>query len=353
MNGWGPRAGRLLGLALVLLATAMLPPAGPLRGHQPVLGQVALADNDLDMDRESSDAVPTQPVTTGQLVQPTPSAPPIRRVGGTYVPVLLYHYIRYPIPGDRVGFGLSVPPPMFHQQMEYLAANGFHVISLHQAVQAVLGQGRLPSRPIVLTFDDGYADFFYQAVPELRRWGFTATSFVITGRVGWSSYMTWSQISAADAMGFTIGAHTVDHYAIAALPPARAEWEMQQSRDTLAAVLGHPIRDFAYPYGSFNGYDTVLARQLGFECAVSTISGAWHWRDELYYMYRLRIGGGFTMYDFARWIGGPAYRPGVTATPPPVATPTPSPTPSPTASPPSTPSPTASPTLSISPSASR
>lgn len=346
MNGWwGPRAGRLIGLALVLLATAMLPPAGPLRGPHPALEQVALADSDLDMDRESSDSVGVPPVTTGQRMQPVPSVP-VRRVGGTYVPILLYHYIRYPIPGDRLGFGLSVPPPMFHQQMQYLAANGFHVISLHQAVQAVLGQGGLPSRPIVLTFDDGYADFFYQAVPELRRWGFTATSFVITGRVGWSGYMSWSQISAADAMGFTIGAHTVDHYAIAALPPARAQWEMQQSRDTLAAVLGHPIRDFAYPYGSFNGYDTVLARQLGFECAVSTISGAWHWRDELYYMYRLRIGGGFTMYDFARWIGGPVYRPGVTATPPPVATPAPSPSSA------STPSPTASPSPSISPSPS-
>jgi peptidoglycan/xylan/chitin deacetylase (PgdA/CDA1 family) len=248
------------------------------------------------------------------------------RAGGTFVPILLYHYIRYPIPGDPQGFGLSVTPPMFHQQMQYLAANGYHVISLHDAVQAVLGTQRLPSRPVVLTFDDGYEDFFTAAVPELRQWGFAATSFVITGRVGSPSYMSWFEIQAADSMGFTIGAHTVHHVMLASLPPAQARWEMQQSRDTLAAVLGHPILDFAYPYGSFNSYDMAAAKDLGFECAVATVGSPWHWRDELFYMNRLRIGGGFAMYDFARWLGGPPYRPGVTATPP-----TPTPTPTPTA----------------------
>jgi peptidoglycan/xylan/chitin deacetylase (PgdA/CDA1 family) len=266
------------------------------------------------------------------------------RAGGTFIPILLYHYIRYSIPGDRQGFGLSVTPPMFHQQMQYLAANGYHVLSLHDAVQAVLGTGRLPSRPVVLTFDDGYEDFFTAAVPELRQWGFTATSFVITGRVGWTSYMTWSEIQAADAMGFTIGAHTVHHAMLASLPPAQVRWEMQQSRDTLAAVLGHPILDFAYPYGSFNPYDMAVAKDLGFECAVSTIGSPWHWRDELFYMNRLRIGGGFAMWDFARWLGGPPYRPGVTATPP-TPTPAPTPTATPTPMPPLTsPGPAATPT---------
>lgn len=351
MIAWMPRAGRLAALALTLLATAALPPGSPLRVAAPKPQPVYAGVDHLFIDERDPGAIVARP-DVGQRVQPSPA--PVFRRGGTYVPVLLYHYIRYPPPGDRLGFGLSVPPPMFHQQMQYLAANGFHVISLHEAVQAVLGRGRLPSRPIVLTFDDGYADFYYAAVPELRLWGFTATSFVVTGRVGWAGYMTWSQISAIDAMGFTVGAHTVDHWALAGLSYAQARWEMQQSRDTLATVLGHPILDFAYPYGSFNATDIALARQLGFECAVSTIASPWHWPDELYYMYRLRIGGGFTMYDFARWIGGPAYRPGVTATPPPpAATPTPNATPAPTPTPtptPAAPSPSPSP---VSPSPSK
>jgi peptidoglycan/xylan/chitin deacetylase (PgdA/CDA1 family) len=345
-----PRVWRLLGLALVLFAAGLIPPGEPAGsaaapGHVLATAADAVdgADYDPDLDRPMAihvKVVPHPPVLiTIERARPTPAP----RLGGTYVPILLYHYIRYPIPGDRQGFGLSVPPPMFHQQMQYLAANGFHVISLHDAVEAVLGRQRLPSRPVVLTFDDGYADFFTAAVPELRYWGFTATSFVVTGRIGWASYMTWSEIQAADAMGFTIGAHTVHHVALSSLPAAQARWEMQQSRDTLAAVLGHPILDFAYPYGSLNGSLMATAHDLGFECAVSTIGSPWHWRDELYYMYRLRIGGGFTMYDFARWVGGPPYRPGASATPPPAVIPTPasapSPTPAPTAS--SRPSPAA------------
>jgi peptidoglycan/xylan/chitin deacetylase (PgdA/CDA1 family) len=342
-----PRVWRLLGLALVLGAAGLLPPAGSGgRSASPaaVLAAPDQADgagDDSELDRPLALPVTITPRPTGVVMveraRPTPSP----RVGGTSVPILLYHYIRYPVPGDRQGFGLSVPPPMFHQQMEYLAANGFHVISLHDAVQAVLGRQRLPSRPVVLTFDDGYADFFTEVVPELRYWGFTATSFVVTGRVGWASYMTWSEIQAADAMGFTIGAHTVHHGMLTTLSPAQARWEMQQSRDTLAAVLGHPILDFAYPYGSFNDYDIATARDLGFECAVSTIGSPWHWRDELHYMYRLRIGGGFTMYDFARWVGGPPYRPGAFATPPPSVTPSPTPTPTPSPSPTASPSPIA------------
>jgi peptidoglycan/xylan/chitin deacetylase (PgdA/CDA1 family) len=351
MAGWVRRAPRFLVLPLVLILAGLLPPGPPVR---PVASAPAavFADEDVrdlfvDSGRDDqTPPVPPAPSTTGERAQPSPTPLSVTwRAGGTFIPILLYHYIRYSIPGDRQGFGLSVTPPMFHQQMQYLAANGYHVLSLHDAVQAVLGTGRLPSRPVVLTFDDGYEDFFTAAVPELRQWGFTATSFVITGRVGWTSYMTWSEIQAADAMGFTIGAHTVHHAMLASLAPAQARWEMQQSRDTLAAVLGHPILDFAYPYGSFNTYDMAVARDLGFECAVATFGSPWHWRDELFYMNRLRIGGGFAMYDFARWLGGPPYRPGITTTPPtppppPTGTATPSPIPLTSPTPAATPTPT-------------
>ena len=84
----------------------------------------------------------------------------------------MYHYIRVnPDPRDRVGFALSVTPAAFHAQMDYLARNHFHVIPLSQAVAAIRTHGPLPSRPVVLTFDDGYADFYTAAVPEMRRTG--------------------------------------------------------------------------------------------------------------------------------------------------------------------------------------
>jgi peptidoglycan/xylan/chitin deacetylase (PgdA/CDA1 family) len=222
----------------------------------------------------------------------------------TYVPVLMYHYIRInPDPHDRLGFNLSVTPAMFRAQLDYLAQNGFNVLSLHQAVEAIRLHRALPSRPVVLTFDDGYADFYATAVPELRAHGFTATEFVATGLVGRSGYMTWPQIRSAETMGFTMGAHTVNHVALAGVAPARALWEMRQSKLTLEAMLGHPILDFAYPYGSFNASVAANARQLGFECAVSTVPGTRHWGATLMALYRVRIGGGTSLATFAQLVG--------------------------------------------------
>jgi len=342
------------GVLLLLFLAAALP--GTAIAHQAPLGAISVvarasADENDDHDGFMEHSSPPLPAPTaaaliGELVVKKAVIPmgPV-----TYVPILYYHYIRInPNPRDRVGFGLSTPPAAFRAQMQYLSDHGFHVVSLHRAVMAIQNHSGLPSRPLVLTFDDGYADFFSNAVPILQSYGFTATSFVITGRMGWAGYMTPSQIVAADSMGFTIGAHTVDHVALAAQVPARASWEIRQSKLTLEALLGHPVRDFAYPYGSFNLYDMAQARSLGFETAVSTLSGTWHSAGQLFELSRVRVGGGLPLAYFANLVGGPRPTsaefagPGVAPTSPPApnAAPTPSPAPAPTPTPTPAPSPT-------------
>jgi peptidoglycan/xylan/chitin deacetylase (PgdA/CDA1 family) len=313
MSKWTARATRGGTLALLLLLPALLAGTGlsPVASVGPVV--LGVASNDRDEPNSlfavrtaapAASALPEPELLVAELARktaPTPSGPV------TYVPILYYHYIRInPNPRDRVGFGLSTPPAMFREQMQYLADHGFHVISLHQAVTAIKNHSGLPSRPVVLTFDDGYQDFFTTAVPILRSHGFTATSFVISGRMGWGGFMTPSQVVAADAMGFTIGAHTVDHVALAAQAPARASWEIKQSKLTLEELLGHPVLDFAYPYGSFNQYDMAQARSLGFETALSTLYGAFHSAGQLFELSRMRIGGGLPLTYFARMLGGPA-----------------------------------------------
>ena len=341
-------------LVLLLLLAAVLPGTGLARqAPLPAISVVSVAaadpSDDPDgfiVDHSARPAPnPTAAPLLGELVAKKAFVP----VGPvTSVPILYYHYIRInPNPRDRVGFGLSTPPAVFRAQMQYLAGHGFHVISLHQAVMAIQNHSGLPSRSVVLTFDDGYADFFSTAVPILQSHGFTATSFVITGRMGWGGYMTPSQIVAADGMGFTIGAHTVDHVALAAQLPARASWEIKQSKLTLEALLGHPVRDFAYPYGSFNLYDMAQAKSLGFETAVSTLSGTWHSAGQLFELSRIRVGGGLPLAYFAHLVGGPpptsaelaAAGAAPSSPPAPAATPVPSPTPapSPAPTPPTTP----------------
>jgi len=235
----------------------------------------------------------------------------------------MYHYIRInPDPRDKTGFALSVTPAAFHAQMDYLARNHFHVIPLSQAVAAIRNHGPLPSRPAVLTFDDGYADFYTTAVPEMQRYGFTATDYVIPGRLGRSSFMTWSQVIAADRLGFTLAAHTMNHVALASYPTPRALWEMSESKRQLQEVLGHPVTEFAYPYGSFNGYLAGRARAMGFESAASTISGSWHQPGDLWSLHRQRVSGSTSLAGFAQLVGGPwPGAPVAPPTPPPPAVP--------------------------------
>lgn len=224
----------------------------------------------------------------------------------TYVPVLMYHYVRVnPDPRDRVGFALSVTPAAFHEQMSYLARNNFHAIPLAAAVGAIRNHGTLPPRSVVLTFDDGYADFFTSAVPEMQRYGFTATDYVVPGLVGRGSFMTWNQVVQADRMGFTIAAHTMHHVQLTALPAASAIAEMKQSKQVLEGMLGHPVTQFAYPYGAFNGYLAWQARSMGFESAASTLPGAWHQSSDLWWLHRQRVSGATSLNQFAQLVGGP------------------------------------------------
>lgn len=349
-------------LTLLLLLAAFVPDSGLLPAAPPAARVIipGLAADELDepnglIDQNARRPAPTPP-STKQLVlaELQPSRAPVPMGPVTYVPILLYHYIRInPDPRDRVGFSLSTPPAMFRAQMQYLADHGFHVISLHQAVLAIKNHSGLPSRPVVLTFDDGYADFFTSAIPIMRSHGFTATDFVISGRMGWSGFMTPSQVVAADAMGFNIGAHTVDHVALAALSAARATWEIKQSKLALEGLLGHPVLDFAYPYGSYNAFDMAQVKSLGFESAVSTLYGTVHSAGQLFYLSRQRLGGSLSLGYFANVVGGPPPSLaelriiGATPTPTPTATPTVVASPAASASP----SPAPAPSASVSPSA--
>lgn len=354
MGHWLPRASRWSILVGLLLLAALLPDTGliPTAPHAAAVVVQGIAADEFDEPngliaqhtaRPAATPVPSTPQLI--LAELHPSKAPLPSGPVTYVPILLYHYIRInPNPRDRVGYSLSTPPAMFRAQMLYLADHGFHVISLHQAVVAIRNHSGLPSHPVVLTFDDGYADFYTTAIPIMRTHGFTATDFVISGRMGWWSFMTPSQVVAADSMGFTIGAHTVDHVALAALSPARATWEMRQSKLTLEGLLGHPVLDFAYPYGSYNLFDMTEAKSLGFETAVSTLYGTVHSAGQLYYLSRERLGGGLSLNYFAGVVGGPPPTaaeirsigamptPTPTAAPAPTATPSPAPSPSPSAS---------------------
>jgi peptidoglycan/xylan/chitin deacetylase (PgdA/CDA1 family) len=191
------------------------------------------------------------------------------------VPILMYHRVgRLPAVGDRYP-GLTVQPGVFDAQMEWLAHHGFHAISEQQLFDALEWSMPLPSRPVLITFDDGYKDVLWHAEPILHRLQMPATAFVITDRISGRdpSFLTWNDLRDLERDGFTIGSHTVHHLDLTTLSPAEAWLELARSRETLQKHLGVAVDWFSYPAGAEDPAVVRLVRKAGYLLAVTTQPG--------------------------------------------------------------------------------
>ncbi len=219
---------------------------------------------------------------------------------GLAVPILTYHWIRNnPVPTDQLGFHLSVSPANFAQQMAFLHFAGVHPITLGDAMAALQGGRALPSRPVILTFDDGYGDFASRATPVLQQYGFVATDFVVSGFIGRPAYMTLAQVHQVEAAGMVIGAHTVNHLDLARVAPSVAQVQITVSHQQLEQILGHQVLDFAYPYGSWNAQVEKMVLADGFRDAVTTAGGTWLQVGTRGAWPRVHVDGGDTLASFA------------------------------------------------------
>jgi hypothetical protein len=109
------------------------------------------------------------------------------------VPILMYHYITTPPTNNELEEHLTVAPALFSQEMDYLKSHGYSTITYNQLFDALYYGGPLPSRPIVLTFDDGQENNYQVAFPILQAHGFSGMFFIITGKIGWQGQMSWPQ----------------------------------------------------------------------------------------------------------------------------------------------------------------
>ncbi len=148
-----------------------------------------------------------------------PILPPIRPINRIIrVPILMYHHIAPFVsayPSSNYFRRWVVPPESFSLQMDYLKIHNYHTITFNQFFDAMYYGGPLPSKPIILTFDDGDADQYQYAYPILWAHHFSAMFYIITGWVGQADSMTWSQLGEMLVHGMQIGSHTVHHYDLA------------------------------------------------------------------------------------------------------------------------------------------
>ncbi|MCL6633843.1 MAG: polysaccharide deacetylase family protein [Alicyclobacillus herbarius] len=204
------------------------------------------------------------------------------------VPILMYHDIVY-LPHNSLGMS----PQQFAREMQYLHDHGFHTINLGQLYAAMYHGYRLPSRPIVLTFDDGYESVYTNAYPVLKRYGFQGTVFMISGFVGHHGrhpFLTWGELSTMQRSGvIDVESHTVHHIDLATASDAQIQYELQASAATLEQHLHHPIRYFCYPSGQFRAQTLVDLRRDGYLLAATEHPGYARSSDGPYELRRLRV----------------------------------------------------------------
>ena len=216
------------------------------------------------------------------------------------VPILTYHYIRInPDRFDHLGFALSVTPADFAAQMDWLKDSGYHPITAGDLAAYLRGARGLPSKPVILTFDDGYADFYTTALPILRAHDFRATAYVVSGFVGWPNYMTAAQVLEADRSGIEIGSHTVNHPNLTNLSYVSVRSQLVDSKRFLENLLGHQVTSFCYPSGKVNSMVAWQVANVGYDSATTTVFGFRHTLADRYIWTRLRVSGGETRDQFA------------------------------------------------------
>jgi peptidoglycan/xylan/chitin deacetylase (PgdA/CDA1 family) len=242
-------------------------------------------------------------VVTDVPEQLTVSSGQGRRAGG--VPILMYHYIRVnPVASDTAGYILSVAPNDFNLQMQFLAERGYHTVTMAAVREFVRNGTPLPSKPIALTFDDGYDDAFTAAKPILDRYGMTATFYIVTGFLDHLRYMTWDQVIALDQDNMEIGAHTVHHVGLTMISGAQRRYELTASQADLEARLGHDVLDFCYPGGEVDAASEISVRQAGYLSATTTAYGFAEAGDDALHLPRIRVSGGEGMTHFASLLEG-------------------------------------------------
>jgi peptidoglycan/xylan/chitin deacetylase (PgdA/CDA1 family) len=228
-----------------------------------------------------------------------PAGAPVRTV---HVPVLTYHRVA---PLSAVGItDLKVEPSTFVATLAALKAAGYHTIHQSQLFDAMYKGAALPSKPVIISVDDGYVDDVTKILPALERFHMVGTFFVITGRMTEPGFLTAAQIRQLDQAGMDVGDHTAHHVDLRLLSTSQLRMEIAGSRRVLERVVGHPVYFFAYPFGAYNGSVLAELKSAGFTMAYTTAGGTTESSADPLTMPRIHVGRAETPSGVLSLLGG-------------------------------------------------
>ena len=238
----------------------------------------------------------------------------------TVVPILLYHSVSSD-PSALVR-PFTVTPDAFAEQLDAALELGCTSLAISQFQRAKCRLEALPPRPVIITFDDGFADFEETALPCLRERGLAATLYVTTGFLGGrpkhasersfdDRMLSWSQLRDLRSAGVEIGAHTHTHPQLDTLPRSQARVEITLCKDLLEDELQEAISAFAYPHGYSSAAVRCLVREAGYKSACGVKNALSSTEDDVFSLARLTVRATTGLPELRGWLqgAGPAVAP--------------------------------------------
>jgi len=207
-----------------------------------------------------------------------------------HLPVLMYHHIQsHDAAVADKQTSLTVYTDVFQSQMQYLKSKGYNIATMNDLVNFFDAGTGVPGNSVLLTFDDGYQDFYTDAYPILQSLGFRSTMFTITGLVNNPDYLTWDQVGSMNGSVLFTN-HTWSHKSLPLASVSDQQNEISLADTQLSERGLNSPKTFAYPNGGYTGLAASYLQSLGYKIAFGTIPGSVLCKKQRFDLPRLRIG---------------------------------------------------------------
>ena len=208
------------------------------------------------------------------------------------IPIIMYHYVEYvKDPLDTTRKSLNINPLVFEKELEALNNNGYKTLFVEEIPRIISGETEYSSKSVVLTFDDGYEDFYTDVLPLLKKHNIKATLYIIYNFIDRKGFLSEKQIDEIiDSKLVEIGSHTLDHFYLKKSTEIVAAKQIIDSKKMFEDRFDINIETFAYPFGAFDQNAVDLVKSAGYTAAVSVIPEIKHSSEDLFYLYRVRAG---------------------------------------------------------------
>ncbi|AXE87889.1 Polysaccharide deacetylase [Streptomyces sp. Go-475] len=250
------------------------------------------------------------PISPGRPAAPV-SRPDVRAPA---IPVFLYHSVMDDPPDWIAEF--TVTPRQFAAHLDAVVRSGRTPVTISTIADHLAGRAPLPTRPVLLTFDDGFADLPGPTAEALAERALPATAYLTTGAIapGGRSLlppapmMTLARAAELERYGMEIGSHTVTHAQLDTLSAKDLAYELRTSKAVLEDALGHEVRHLAYPHGYNSPRVRAMSARAGYETATAVRHALSSDRDERYRIARLIVRRTHTVADVENWLAGAGAR---------------------------------------------